>query len=107
MAHDQMAVWSTMEAKPGKAAEVRDFLIEATRRMGEEPGTTEFFSMEIGERQFAIFCTFTDPDALQAHIAGDTAKWVLAKQPELFSAPYDIVQTTILATKAAMRGASS
>lgn len=100
MIHDELAVWSTMEAKPGKEGEVREFLIEAARRMGEEPGTSVFYSMEMGEGQFAIFCTFVNTAALEDHIAGPAAQWVLAQQSELFTKPFDIVQTHIITTKA-------
>lgn len=102
MNHEQYAVWATMESLPGKEDEVRAFLHEAARRLGSEPGTTEFFAMEIGERRFAIFNLFMDEAALSSHVQGEVARWVQARQPELFVEPYDITRATIFATKQAL-----
>lgn len=101
MSHDQYAVWATMEAHPGKEKEARAFLREAARRLGSEPGTTNFYAMEIGDGKFAIFNLFVDETALQAHVSGQVAKWVQDSQPDLFVRPYEITRTQILTTKQA------
>ena len=104
MNHEQFAVWATMEAKPGKEENARAFLSEAARRLASEPGTTNFFAMEIGDGKFAIFNLFTDESALQAHVRGEVARWVQQSQPDLFVRPYEITQTRILTTKRAEMG---
>lgn len=104
MKHEEYAVWATMEAKPGKEEEARAFLREAARRFHSEPGTTNFYAMELGERRFAIFNLFADETALANHVQGEIARWVQAQQPELFVAPYDITQAQIFATKLASSG---
>lgn len=101
MSHEQFAVWATMEARPGKEDQARAFLREAARRLGDEPGTTNFYAMEIGDGHFAIFNLFTDEDALRKHVEGAVAEWVQESQPELFTKPYEITRTRILTTKLA------
>jgi len=96
---DQFAVWATMEARAGKEEEARAFLVEAARRLESEPGTTSFRAMQIGEREFAIFNSFVDEAALQAHVTGPTAAWVQAQNPDLFTAPYAITRCQIFAAK--------
>lgn len=104
--HDQFAVWSTMKARPGKEDAVRDFLKEAARRLGDEPGTSNFFAMELGEGGFAIFNLFADRDALAAHIGGETAAWVRDSREELFVDDYAITKAQIFATKLSEMSAS-
>lgn len=95
-----LAIWATMQAKPGREAEAKEFLKEANRRITEgEPGTTSFHALDLGDGAFAIFNTFKDHDALAAHIAGPTAAWVQATNPELFVAPYAITRTELFAHK--------
>ena len=102
MTHDKCAIWATMEALPGKESEARSFLTEAARRLNGEPGTAQFYAMQVSDREFAIFNVFSDADALTAHIEGEVAKWVQASREELFVGPYKITSAEILATKTAM-----
>lgn len=97
---DGYSVWATMEARPGRAADARAFLREATRRIIEGgPGTTSFHALELGAERFAIFNTFADEAALAAHVGGPTAAWVTAQNAELFTAPYEITRGRMLAQK--------
>lgn len=97
---DGYSVWATMEARPGREVDARAFLQEATRRITEgEPGTTSFHALDLGEGRFAIFNTFADEAALQAHVGGPTAAWVMAQNAELFTAPYEITRGRMLAQK--------
>lgn len=96
---DQFAVFATMEAREGKEEEARAFLAEAARRLESEPGTTSFRAMQTGEREFAIFNSFADEDALMAHINGPVAAWVQASNEALFTAPYAITQCQVFAAK--------
>lgn len=97
---DGFSVWATMQAKPGREGDARAFLIEATRRITEgEPGTTSFHAVDLGEGRFAIFNTFADAAALEAHVGGPTAAWVMAQNAELFTAPYEIARGRLFAQK--------
>ena len=107
MNHDKCAVWATMEVLPGKESEARDFLKEAARRLNGEPGTTQFYAMQINDRQLAIFNVFTDTQALKSHVEGDVAKWVQASRADLFVGPYSITNTEIFATKTSVADAAA
>lgn len=96
---DRYAVWATMEAREGREADARQFLEEAARRLEQEPGTTSFRAMAIGPRTFAIFNSFADEAALQAHVTGEVAAWVQSRNAELFTAPYAITRCEVFAAK--------
>lgn len=97
---DQFSVWATMEAKPGRAADARAFLVKAAQRLTEgEPGTTSFHAMDLGDGRFAIFNSFADAAALEAHVGGPTAAWVMAMNPDLFTGPYEITRGRVFAQK--------
>lgn len=96
---DQFAVWATMEAREGQEAAAREFLIEAARRLESEPGTTSFRAMQLSEREYAIFNSFADEAALQAHVTGPVAAWVQANNDALFTAPYAISRCQVFAAK--------
>ncbi len=98
MNHEQFAIWATMEALPGKEDDAREFLREAARRLGSEPGTTNFYALEIGDGKFAIFNMFIDEAALQAHVNGDVANWVRDSREGLFVRDYDITRTEVITT---------
>ena len=97
---DKFAIWSYMEAKPGKEQEVEEFLKFAQSSIEQESGTTTFYTLKIGSSSYATFNTFTDEVARDAHINGSVAKAVYSKAEELFTHFPTIVQTTILGVKA-------
>lgn len=95
-----LAVWATMQAKAGREDDARAFLAEANRRITEEePGTTRFHAMDLGDGKFAIFNTFVDEAAFLTHVQGPVAAWVQATNPELFTEPYAITRASIFARK--------
>ena len=103
---DAFSVWATMQARRGREADARAFLREATRRITDgEPGTTSFHALDLGEGRFAIFNTFANQAALEAHVGGETAAWVMAMNEELFTAHYEIARGRLFAQKRA--GAAS
>lgn len=99
--HEQFVIWATMEAKDGKDQEVRDFLVEAAQRLGPEKGTCNFYALEIGDGQFAIINLFDDEAAVQAHVGGEAAKWVMESRERLFKRDYEITRCRVLTTKQA------
>lgn len=96
---DKHAVWVTMEAKPGKADDAHAFLEEVARRLADEPGTTRFFAMELGDDRFAVFSTFRDDAALAAHGEGPVGRWIEDQQTRLFVAAYRVTRSTLLPFK--------
>ncbi|AUW58898.1 antibiotic biosynthesis monooxygenase [Sphingobium sp. SCG-1] len=95
-----LAIWATMQARPGRETEARSFLEEAHRRIArDEPGTTSFHALDLGNGSFAIFNTFVDEEAVMAHVNGPIAAWVQATNPDLFVEPYAITRAKLFAHK--------
>ncbi len=97
---DTLAIWAYMEAKPGKEADVEEFLKSALPLAQAEAGTTTWYALKIGPSKYGIFDTFADDKAREAHLSGDIAKALMARAEELFASPPAIDKPTILAAKA-------
>jgi len=85
-----LGVLALLEAKPDKAAEVKEFLIGGKAVVDQEPGTRTWYAFQIDDTHFGIFDTFADEDARQAHLngaipqaLGEVGPNLLAKDPEL------------------------
>ncbi|SDH36030.1 Quinol monooxygenase YgiN [Leifsonia sp. 98AMF] len=86
----RLGVLALLEAKPDKAAEVKEFLIGGKAVVDQEPGTRTWYAFQIDDTHFGIFDTFGDEDARQAHLngaipqaLGEVGPNLLAKDPEL------------------------
>ena len=88
-----------LEAKPGKEAEVEEFLRSAQPIVEGEPATTAWFAVRFGPASFGIFDVFPDDAGRQAHIGGKVAEALFAKAPDLFAQRPSIEQIDILAEK--------
>ena len=97
---DKFAVWAQLEAKPGKEAEVEEFLKSAQPLAEQESGTTTWYALKIGPSKYGIFDTFVDEEGRNAHLNGEIAKALFAKAEELFARPPEIDRPEILAVKA-------
>ena len=97
---DTYAIWATMKAKPGLEAEAEHFLIEeALPLIRQEPGTTRFLVLRREPGVLAIFDTFADEAAFQAHLDGPIPELVARRAAELFEGPPEILRSDILAVK--------
>jgi quinol monooxygenase YgiN len=94
-----VALFVRLEAKKGKEAEVEKFLKGGLSIVEREPGTISWYALRMGPSTFGIFDTFQDEKGRQAHLAGDVAKALMAKAPELFSTPPVIEKVDIMAVK--------
>ena len=65
-----VALYVPLEAKPGKEAELEQFLRDGQALAEQEPGTTAWFALRMGPTTFAIFDAFPDDDARQSHLNG-------------------------------------
>ncbi len=88
-----------LEARPGKEAEVEEFLRSALPLVEQEPGTTAWFAIRFGPSRFGIFDAFPDDDARQAHLSGAVAAALMEKADDLFAEPPDIQQLDVLTDK--------
>ena len=93
------ALWVEMHAKPGKEAEVAEFLASALPLVEAEPATRTWYALQIGESRFGIFDTFDDDEGRDAHLSGKVAEALMARADDLFSKPPTIDHSEVLADK--------
>jgi quinol monooxygenase YgiN len=96
---DKFAILALLNARPGKEAEVEEFLKSAQTLVAQEAGTTAWYAIKIGPAAFGIFDTFVDEEGRSAHVSGAIAKALFAKAEELFATPPQIEMAEILASK--------
>ena len=87
---NKFGILATLEARPGKEAEVETFLKSAGPLVEAETGTTTWFAFKTGPRTFGIFDTFKNEEGRAAHINGEVAKALFARAEELFVTPPEI-----------------
>jgi len=97
MAH--LGILATLEAKAGKEQEVAAFLTSALPLVEAEPETVAWFALRLSPSTFGIFDTFSTEAGRDAHLAGEVAKALMAKAPELFSQPPNITKVDVLVSK--------
>ena len=94
-----VALLLRLEAKPGKEAEVENFLKGALPVVDDEPETTAWFAIRMGPSTFGIFDAFPGEAGRQAHMTGKVADALRAKAGELLSKPPSIEKVDVLAAK--------
>jgi len=97
----KLALYVKLEVKPGKEAEVEEFLRGGLSLVENEPGTLSWYALRMGPSTFGIFDTFPDEQGRQAHLSGEVAKALMAKAADLFSNPPSIQKVDVLAAKLA------
>jgi len=74
-----------LEAKPGKEAELEEFLKSGLALVEEEPETTVWFAIRMSKSTFGIFDAFPDESGRKAHLNGEVAAALMAKGPDLLA----------------------
>jgi quinol monooxygenase YgiN len=93
------ALLVSLEAKPGKEADVEEFLVTALPLVEAEPATVAWFAIRIGPSTFGIFDAFPDEAGRNAHLSGKVAEALMAKAGDLFASPPKIEKIDVLASK--------
>jgi quinol monooxygenase YgiN len=96
---NRLGILATLQARPGKEAEVESFLQSAIPLVEAETGTTAWFSFRIGPTSFGIFDTFEDEVGRSAHLNGAVANALFARAEELFVTSPQVQTVDILAEK--------
>jgi quinol monooxygenase YgiN len=96
---NKFGILATLQARPGKEAEVERFLQSATPLVAAEVGTTTWFAFRTGPSTFGIFDTFKDTAGRDAHASGAVAKALFARAEELFATAPQLQMVDILAEK--------
>jgi quinol monooxygenase YgiN len=94
-----VALLVRLEAKPGKEADVEDFLNSGLALVQEEPDTTAWFAIRMGPSTFGIFDAFPDESGRAAHLSGRVAAALMASASELLAQPPAIEKVDVLAAK--------
>jgi quinol monooxygenase YgiN len=92
-------LWVRLEAKPGKEAEVENFLRAGLPVVQEEPATTAWFALRLGPNIFGIFDAFPNENGREAHLSGRVAAALKQKAGDLFSKPPEIQKVDVIAAK--------
>src|SRR5262245_45914392 len=95
----KVALLVRLEAKPGKEAEVENFLMSGLPIVEGEPATIAWFGIRLGPSTFGIFDAFPDEEGRQAHLTGQVAAALMANASELLAEPPTIEKVDVLAAK--------
>jgi quinol monooxygenase YgiN len=95
----KLALYVPLKAKPGREADIAEFLRAALPLVEDEIGTLSWYAIEEAPGQFAIFDTFDSEQDRQAHLDGKVAAALMARASDLLSEPPQIHKISILAAK--------
>ncbi len=95
----KVALFVRLEAKPGKEAEVENFIKNAVPLVEAETATSAWFGIRLGPSTFGIFDTFPDESGRNAHLNGRVAAALMAKASDLFVTAPSIEKVDVLAAK--------
>src|SRR5690242_10299499 len=88
-----------LEAKPGKEAEVENFIKNGLGIVQDEPTTISWYGLRLGPSTFGVFDTFQDEAGRQAHLNGRMGAALMEHAAELLAQPPSIEPVDILAAK--------
>ena len=94
-----VALLVRLEAKPGKEADVEQFLRSGLTLVEDEPATTAWFGVRLGPTTFGIFDAFPDEAGRHAHLTGQVAEALGKKAAELLAKPPTIERVDVIAAK--------
>ena len=95
----QHALYVQLEAKPGMEQEVANFLSSARSMVDDEPETTAWFAIRMGNSTFGIFDAFANERGREAHLQGKLAKQLMSRASQLFVKQPEIRRVDVLADK--------
>ena len=94
---ESLALFATLQARPGKEAEVEAFLKSAQALAVKEVQTSKWYAIKLSPASYGIFDTFANDAGRNAHLSGEIAKQLMARAEELFAVPPKIEKLEILA----------
>ncbi len=93
------ALYGELKPKPGKEAEVEEFLKQGAAMAQDEKGTVSWFGFKEDNGTYGIFDTFDDEMGRDAHLNGEIAKALKSKASELFAEPPKIHSISLIGEK--------
>lgn len=94
-----LGLLATLEAKPGKGAELAAFLEQGRAIAVAEEGTVTWYAFKISETTYGIFDTFEGEEGRAAHLGGQIPAALGQIGPELLGADPNIQMVDIVAVK--------
>lgn len=94
-----VGLWVRLDARPGKEADVDQFLRSGLTLVDDEPATIAWFGVRLGPSSFGIFDAFPDEAGRNAHLTGRVAEALGKKAAELLANPPTIERVEVLAAK--------
>ena len=88
-----------LHARPGKEADVEQFLAGVMPLIRDEPATTALFGVRFGPSAYGIFNAFPDDAGRGAHVSGLAAAALFERADELFTAAPTVEPVDVLAAK--------
>ncbi|MFC9326780.1 putative quinol monooxygenase [Kitasatospora sp. NPDC057015] len=95
----KLGVLALLTAKPGREAEVAEFLRGGRAVVEEEAGTRVWYAFQVDGATFGIFDAFADEPARQAHLSGRIPAALATVGDDLLAAAPDIRLVDVLAVK--------
>ncbi len=96
---EKFAIFARVEAKPGKEAEVLEFLKSALPLAVGEPETIRWYALQMGPSTFGIFDTFETEEGRKDHLNGQIAAALMANASTLLAKEPIIEMVNLLAIK--------
>ena len=94
-----VALFVTLQAKPGREADVENFLKQGLAMANEETTTPVWFGLRLGPSTFGIFDAFVNESGRTAHLSGPIAAALMANAEDLLAEPPRIEQVDVLGAK--------
>ncbi|HWG00517.1 MAG TPA: antibiotic biosynthesis monooxygenase [Trebonia sp.] len=88
-----------LEAAPGKAGKLADFLRAGRELAVAERGTVTWYAFKISETRYGIFDTFETDEARQAHLNGEIPRALGQVAPDLLAGEPEISTVDVIAVK--------
>lgn len=95
----KLGVLALVEAKPGNANDLADFLRSGRELAAREEGTVTWYAFKVTDTTYGIFDTFDSEEGRQAHLNGEIPKAIAQVGSELLASDPDIRPVEILAVK--------
>lgn len=80
---EKLGLFVTVNAKPEKANDVKQFLLGGLELANQEVETKSWYAFQIDATTFGIFDTFAHEDGRNAHLNGEIAKALLQNADDL------------------------
>ncbi len=95
----KVALLVRLKAKPGREADVSNFLQQGLELANQETTTPVWFALRLDSSTFGIFDAFADEAGRSAHLSGPIAAALMANAADLLAEPPQIEQVDVLGAK--------